>query len=62
MADFTLNTSTLAGAVFKTVPQETVGQFREIDFGFSQGTSAGDMEIHWWEFHFEFGAESSEDV
>ena len=52
----------LGGSGFKTVPQETVGPFREIDFGFTQGTSGGDMEVHFWEFHFTVEGASQEDV
>ena len=52
MADFTLNTSTLAGGEYQTIAFDMDGEFRDLQLHFSQGGSSQDMEIHYLELHF----------
>ena len=52
MADFTLDTSTLGGGSFITQPFPMSGEFREIQFQWTQAGSGQDAESHFLEFHF----------
>lgn len=49
---FTLDTSTLVGGQFRTIPNELSGEFREIQFRFVNSVLNEDMEPHFWEFHY----------
>lgn len=62
MGDFTLNTSTLAGGQFKTVPFDMEGPFREVQFQLTQSTVGGDAEVHFLEFHFTIAGVSKESL
>lgn len=53
MADFTLDTSTLGGGQYRTVPFEMQGEFRDIQFRWFNSVAAQDMEPHYLEFHME---------
>ena len=61
MADFRLNTSTLGGGQFKTAPHEMNGEFREIQFHWSQTVASQDLEVHAMEVHYTVGGISLED-
>ena len=52
LAEFTLDVSTLAGGQFHTHSFEMEGEFREIQFHFTQSVAGQDMEPHFLEFHF----------
>lgn len=52
MADFTLDTSTLAGGQFSTRAMDLSGEFREIQLRFSNAGLSQDMEPHFFELHF----------
>lgn len=60
MADFTLDTSTLAGGQFQTIPFDMDGEFREVQLHWSQSGSSQDMELHALEVHFTIGGVSKE--
>lgn len=62
MADFTLDTSTLSGGQFQTMPFDMDGEFRDIQFRFSQAGSAQDMELHYLELHYTLGGVSKENI
>ena len=63
MADFTLDTSTLAGEAFKVVPLTDMnGEFRDIQFHISQATAGADMELHYFELHYTIAGVSQEDL
>jgi hypothetical protein len=57
---FTLDTSTLAGGQFRTVAKEMDGEFREIQFSFTQAGLDEDMEVHFWEMHYTIAGVSYE--
>ncbi len=61
MADFTLNTSVLAGGQFHTHAFEMMGEFREIQFSWSQSVANQDMEPHFLEFHYTIAGVSMDD-
>ena len=61
MADFRLNVSTLGGGQFKTTAHDMNGDFREIQFHWTQSVTAQDLEIHGLEFHYTIGGVSLED-
>lgn len=60
MADFTLDSSTLSGGPYKTVPFAMTGEFREVQFRWTQSGSGEDMEPHFFEFHFTVGPTSED--
>ena len=62
MADFTLDTSTLAGGQFQTAGFEADGDFREIQFTITQAGLDEDAEIHWFEFFYKVLGVSHEDI
>lgn len=54
MPDFTLDDSTLGvlgGAQFTTKAATLDGEFREVQYRFSQSGSNEDMEMHFFEVH-----------
>jgi hypothetical protein len=58
---FTLDTSTLAGGQFRTVATTDInGEFREIQFSFTQAGLDEDMEPHFWELHYKVSGVSHE--
>ena len=62
---FTLNDATLGvlgGGTFQDIPFDMVGEFRAIQFHFSQAGSSQDMELHYLEIHYTVGAISKESV
>ena len=64
MPTFLLDDATagvLSGAQFKTQAQDLAGEFREIQLRFYQSVASQDMEVHFLEFHFEWGPISMED-
>ena len=61
MATFTLNTSTLGGGQFKTAPHDMNGDFREIQFHWTQSNTSQDLELHFFEFHYAVLGVSRED-
>lgn len=52
MATFELNVSMLGGGQYRTVPFDTVGEFRDIQFRWHQSVASQDMEPHALEFFF----------
>lgn len=52
LGDFTLDTSTLGGGQFATVPFAMGGAFREIQFALTDSVLGQDFEPHFFEFHF----------
>ena len=60
MATFTLDTSTLGGGQYRTVPFEMAGEFRDIQFEWTQAVSGQDAEMHYFEFHFTIAGVSEE--
>ena len=65
MADFVLgpaaNASTLGGGQFKTAAHDMNGDFREIQFHWTQTVTSQDLEIHSFEFHYDVLTVSLED-
>ena len=61
MADFRLDVSTLGGGQFKTTAHDMNGDFREIQFHWTQSVTAQDLEIHSFEFHYDVLTVSLED-
>ena len=65
MADFVLgpaaNASTLGGGQFKTAAHDMNGDFREIQFHWTQTVTSQDLEIHAFEFHYDVLPVSLED-
>ena len=61
MATFTLNVSTLGGGQFKTAAHDMNGDFREIQFHWTQTVTSQDLEIHGFEFHYDVLTVSLED-
>ena len=65
MADFVLgpaaNASTLGGGQFKTAPHDMNGDFREIQFHWTQTVANQDLELHFFEFHYAVLGVSLED-
>ena len=59
---FTLDTSTLSGGQFRTqaISQSAAGEFREIQFHFSQSSLDQDMEPHFFEVHYTIAGVSHE--
>ena len=60
MGDFTLDTSTLAGGQYQTIPFDMDGEFRDVQYRFTQAGAGQDMEIHALEIHFTMGGVSKE--
>ena len=52
MAQFTLDTSTLAGGQHQTIPFDLDGEFRDVQIRFLQAGEGEDMEVHWLELHY----------
>ena len=52
MGSFVLDTSTLGGIQHMTAPFDMTGEFRDIQFHWSQSVSNQDMELHYLELHF----------
>ncbi len=49
---FIMDSSTLAGPAYRTVPFDMQGEFRQIQMTWRQATASQDMEPHYLEFHF----------
>lgn len=49
---FILDTSTLAGGQYRTIPFDMAGEFRQVQFRWRQAVASQDMEPHYLEFHF----------
>lgn len=63
MASFTLNSSRLGTVTLGTAStEEFVGDFREIELHFSQGTAGVDMLVRFIELHLTLGPASMEDI
>ena len=60
MATFTLGTSALSGARFSTSAKDMSGDFRDIQFHFTQTVANQDMEVHYLEFHIDIAGVSNE--
>lgn len=52
MATFKLDTSKLAGGQYRTIPFDMIGEFRDIQFEWSQTSANADMEPHYLEIVF----------
>ena len=52
MATFKLDTSTLGGGQYRTVPFEMTGEFRDIQFEWTNSVANQDMEPHYLEIVF----------
>lgn len=52
MAQFTLDVSTLGGGQFQTIPFDMDGEWRDLQFRFTQSGADEDMELHWLEIHY----------
>ena len=64
MATFLLDDATagiLGGAQFKTVAFDMNGEFREIQFHWTQSSANQDAEPHFFEFHYTLSGVSMED-
>ena len=60
MGQFILDQSKLSGAVFSTKSTPMEGDFRDIQFHWTQSVSSQDAEIHYFEFHFDVSGVSEE--
>ena len=60
MGQFILDQSRLSGAVFSTKATPMEGDFRDIQFHWTQSVSSQDWEGHYWEFHFDVSGVSEE--
>jgi len=52
MAFFTLDTSTLGGSSYRTYPFDMQGEFRDVQFHWSNAVLSQDFEAHYLEIHF----------
>lgn len=52
MPTFTMDVSTLGGSQYRTAPFDMQGEFRDIQFHWTQNLAGQDMEPHYFEFHF----------
>ena len=57
---FTLDTSVLAGAQYTTKWVSMDGDFRDVQFRWTQTVAGQDMEVHYCEFHFDVSGVSEE--